>query len=536
MQQLLNLWNVLDTRKRAIIIGSAVVMFLGVLSLSRMAATPQMSLLFSGLSPSSAGEVIAALEADGVAFDVKGGAIFVDAARRDQLRLTLAGSGLPANSGDGYELLDTLSGFGTTSKMFDAAYLRAKEGELARTIIANPQIKAARVHIAQSNNGPFREKLPTTASVSLRGNGNTISEPTANAIRFLVASAVAGLQPENVSVINADLGVVMLQNGNLTPARTALNHGERLKQNVERLITARTGIGEAVVEVNVDTLSEEEILIERKLDPNSRVAISTNTQETNNSSRNQNASGVTVASNLPDGDAAEGGEESSNQSSDTREIINYEVSESTLERKRSAGSIKRVTVAVLVSGTKVVDAATGQEQFQPRSEEELAALEELVKSAVGYDEGRGDSVTIKSMDLQPDPALAQTSENGWVSSQPWDVMALAKLGTTAVVVLALGLFVIRPILLGAQSTAALPAPDKLLAGPDGLTGEIADSPSLPAVKALPDQTGAPSAQNAPAAQAEDDPVDRLKSLIESRQDETVEVLKSWIETPEALSE
>lgn len=505
-----------------------------------MAATPTMGLLYSGLAPNTAGEIIAQLEAQGVPFEVEGGAIYVDETRRDQLRLTLAGEGLPANSGDGYELLDELSGFGTTSQMFDAAYLRAKEGELARTIVANPHVSAARVHIAQASQSPFRRSVKSTASVSIRGDGSQIPNSTAEAIRFLVASAVAGLQPKDVSIINADLGVMIAHPGEETPVRSALAHGERLKQNVERLILARTGFGGAVVEVNVDTLTDAETIVERTVDPESRVAISTNTQETSSSSRNQGGGDVTVASNLPEGNG-QGGNEQSGQNSDTREIVNYEISETTREVRRVAGSIKRITVAVLVDGTRRVD-ETGAEVWEPRGEDELRALEALVKSAIGFDETRGDSVTLRSMDLSPDPNLIETPENGWVTSRPLDVMALTQIGAVAFVVLALGLFVVRPILLAAKATdrplnEAPPA--DLITGPQSAPALTMSSDIDPASQTTSGGDSQRLTQLKPRALSgpvqSEDPVERLKALIDARQDETVEVLKSWIEAPEVTT-
>ena len=109
-------------------------MLVAVFGLIRAATEPSMALLYSGLDATAAGEVVAALEAEGVPFEVADGAILVEAAARDRIRMELAGRGLPAGGPAGYEILDGLTGFGTTSQMFDAAYWRAKEGELARTI------------------------------------------------------------------------------------------------------------------------------------------------------------------------------------------------------------------------------------------------------------------------------------------------------------------------------------------------------------------------------------------------------------------
>ena len=128
MQQFLNIWNALDTRRRFIVAAATIAVIAGVLSLTKMAAQPNMALLYSGLSPSAAGEVVDQLSAQGVIYDIRGNAIFVESPRRDELRLTLASQGLPANGGDGYELLDNLSGFGTTSQMFETAFSEGQGG------------------------------------------------------------------------------------------------------------------------------------------------------------------------------------------------------------------------------------------------------------------------------------------------------------------------------------------------------------------------------------------------------------------------
>ncbi|KPQ20915.1 MAG: Secretory protein of YscJ/FliF family protein, partial [Rhodobacteraceae bacterium HLUCCA24] len=189
MQQFLSLWSALSPMRRAVAIGASIAVFAAVLAMARMAAQPAMSLLYAGLEEAAAAEVVRALEARGVAFEVRGESIFVAARDRDQLRMTLAGEGLPAISAQGYELLDSLSGFGTTSQMFDAAYWRAKEGELARTILSSPGIAAARVHIANTGATPFRRDLRPTASIGLTARAGAVSPEQARAFRYLVASA-----------------------------------------------------------------------------------------------------------------------------------------------------------------------------------------------------------------------------------------------------------------------------------------------------------------------------------------------------------
>jgi flagellar M-ring protein FliF len=545
LQQLLSLWENLDARRRVIVIGATIAVFVGVLALSRMAAQDDLKLLYSGLAPETAGEVLTALEGQGVPFQVRGGSIFVPQSDRDRLRLALAGQGLPASGGAGYELLDQMTGFGTTSQMFDVAYLRAKEGELARTIVANPQIKEARVHIAQSDKSPFRQSSNPTASVSIKSSGSSISRDAADAIRHLVASAVAGLSIEDVSIIDAVAGTVISQQNSKTLGSLETDRAAGLRQNVLRLIEARTGAGGAVVEVNVETVSEQELVRERRVDPESRIAISTDWQQTTRSSNNNGGAGVTVASNLPDGDAAGGGDASSNDN-ETREVINYEVSETTREITKAPGSIARISVAVLVDGTTSIG-EDGQEAWAPRDDAELTVLSDLVKSAIGFNEGRGDRVTIRSMNLQPAPPVSTPDGPGWVTASLFDPMSLIKPVITALVVLALGLFVLRPVLMSGRKPNLLEEPVLIGSTSSASSAEQQSAPGLPAPPpglaappsglpelsmATPDFNMATADNMGMPMQFDEDPVERLKNLIEERQDETVEVLRTWIETPE----
>ncbi|MDA7965208.1 MAG: flagellar M-ring protein FliF, partial [Ruegeria sp.] len=126
MQQIGTVWASLDRRKQIIVAGAVALVFLGILAMSRVATSPSMSLLYAGLEAGAAGDIVRALDQRGVPYEIRGGSIYVSGAQRDELRLTLASEGLPANGNRGYELLDSLSGFGTTSQMFDAAYWRAK--------------------------------------------------------------------------------------------------------------------------------------------------------------------------------------------------------------------------------------------------------------------------------------------------------------------------------------------------------------------------------------------------------------------------
>ncbi|QYK43676.1 MAG: flagellar M-ring protein FliF [Paracoccaceae bacterium] len=518
-------WSALDMRRRAVVAVATLGMFLAILGLARTAGTPRMALLYAGLDQAVAGEVLAAIEARGVAYQVQGDAIRVDAAMRDELRLALAAEGLPAAGGAGYELLDGLSGFGTTSQMFDAAYWRAKEGELARTILGVPGLRAARVHIAQAPAQPFARDRRPTASVTVTAAGS-LPPARARAIRHLVAAAVAGLQPEDVVVIDAATGLVPLAEDGAAPASGDTRAAD-LKRGVERLLAARMGPGRAVVEVSVEVVTDRESVTERRFDPQGRVAISSETEERTNSST-QPGGEVTVASNLPEGDAAAGAQGRS-QSAETRERVNFEVSETSRELLRLPGAVRRLTVAVMVDGTTAAG-PDGAPAWSPLPEEELSALRDLVASAVGLDPARGDVLTLKSMPFEPAPALGtDASAPLFAPLGPVDPMTLIQLAVLAFVALLLGLFVLRPLL---SARTAAPADRPLLAlpgaaapdlPPEGLrvlTGEIDDGGPGPL-------SGADGDVDPP-----EDPVERLRRLIEHRRAESVEVLRGWMDADE----
>lgn len=550
-------------RRKALLAGAVAALITILVILSRMAAAPSFALLYAGLDPAAAGEVIAALDARGVANEVRGDSIYVDQSRRDELRMALAGEGLPATGSAGYELLDGLSGFGTTSQMFDAAYWRAREGELARTILSSPQVRAARVHLANPGADPFAPRTEVTASVTLRPAAGGIGPSQARALRYLVASSVPGLRPENVTVIDADSGQMIGGQTAAAPNEEAAARAETLRRNIARLLSARVGPGNAVVEVNVEVETDTETIIERRIDPESRVVIATDTEERSNASRDAARAAVTVASNLPDGDAAGSGGNSSSENTESRERVTFDVSELQRELASAPGGIRRIGVAVLVNGLPSVN-ENGRAVVEPRPQEELAALEALVQSAIGYDAARGDQVTIRSMAFVPPEDVPLAEAGGGLFSGPIDVARLVQVALLSLVALAVALFVVRPAL----QLRELPLPDALPAPPPrGLSAPVSapapavtlpeasnpppapDSatdaapavgapvpamaqaaPAEPRAAALPEAAPAPGLPAPP--EAVPDPVDRLRRLIDERSEETVEILRSWMDEDE----
>jgi len=525
LSQVRSFWEGLDPRRRLIAGLAVLAIAASIFGVTRVATTPSMTLLYSGLDAPAAGEVVAALEARGVAYEVRDTAIFVDGARRDEIRLALATEGLPAAGPAGYELLDTLSGFGTTSQMFDAAYWRAKEGELARTIAAAPDVRSARVHLANPVSQPFSRRATASASVTVTMARGALGPGQAQAIRYLVSSAVAGLPLEQVAVIDSAAGVVLAgaEQGPF-PAGTPnpADRAEALRANVQRLLEARVGPGRAIVEVNVEAAMDSETITERVIDPASRVAISSDVEESTETSQGGTPA-VTVASNLPDGDVAGGGDGSSRNASQTRERQNFEVSETRRERVILPGQVRRISVAVMVDGVTST-AADGEVQWAPRPAEELETLRTLVQSAVGFDADRGDTVTIESLQFTAAPEQGTLAEagGGWLAANG---ASLVQMGVLGAIVLALVFFVLRPMLAGrAGGLAEIAAPGVLppetlraLGGPEAIAGpgqgEILDVPPSTVTK-----------------------IERLREVIASRSEDSAAVLRAWIESPDPRKE
>jgi flagellar M-ring protein FliF len=336
-----------------------------------------------------------------------------------------------------------------------------------------------------------------------------------------------------VTVIDSQTGLVPHMDDGTSPSGQSDAREEALRASVTRLLEARVGVGRAIVEVSVEPITEREEITERRFEPDSRVPISSDSEETSTRSANAQGNGVTVASNLPEGDAAGSGGSSESSETRTREVVNYEVSETQRAVLREPGAIRRISVAVLVDGVLTTN-EDGTSIWEPRSSEELDDMRELVASAIGFNETRGDQITMRSMEFQPLPEIEDPAPLSFLERASFDVLSLAQLAVLAIVSLVLGLFVVRPILTSA------PAPQVAQIAPP--TED--DASELPEVASLPAMDGEVSdigplddfqPLDLPAfggMDSEPDPADRLRQLIEEKQDETVEVLSQWMNDPQ----
>ncbi|SFA45196.1 flagellar M-ring protein FliF [Paracoccus halophilus] len=438
MLKLQHYWRERSTKQRALLVVAFLFTFLAITTLSWFASRPGMALLYSGLEAKQSGAVMAAVERSGIPYEIRGDSIWVEQSRRDELRMTLAGEGLPAASGAGYEILDGMSGFGTTSQMFDAAYWRAKEGELARTILALPNVETARVHLAVPNGRGYRRDSLPSASVTVSTTGAPLSKAQSEALKFMVSSGVPGMAADSVTVIDSELGVVSSGEGFAGKDRET-----EIKRNVERILEAHVGPGNAIVELNLDVVTETERLTEQRFDPQERALIAQESEETTDQSSNSQKGAVTAASNLPEGQD-EDGDRSQSSRSETRQRSNFEVSTVTREVSRQPGSTRRLTVAVLINGVPQ-NGADGLITLAPREEADLQSIRELVAAAVGFDETRGDAITVKSLPFASLTEAGTLASRGGLLSQ-LDLNGLTRIALVGFFALALALFLLRPIL------------------------------------------------------------------------------------------
>ena len=511
MQGLISIWQGLPASKRVMLIGAVAATVFAFSLLARTASSPSMALLYSGLEPGAAGEVVSALERMNVQMDVRGSSIYVPSNRRDYVRMALAQEGLPQQGQAGYELLENLNGFSTTSDIFDVTYMRAMEGELARTILTTPGVSAARVHIAYERSAAFSRNAPEPKGVVTVNMGRgALSPAQANAIRYLVSSSVPGLSAEQVAVLDSDRGVILspgVMDTMQAGQAEAVDRERKMEEAVLNLLEARVGAGNARVQVALEVDTEREAISELVYDPNGRVISGKETRETVENTTGSTGGGVSVASNLPEGDAGGGGQ-SSTERTQTDEILSYDLSQVRREREKAPGAIKRLSVAVLVNHmqTNVGEEAPA---LEPRSDEELAALRELVAMAVGFQEARGDTLTIQNMSFQPVVNEGVAVERNLVGEfVDQNLMTMIQIAVLSIVTIILGLFVVKPVL----SAKAEPAPGAL---------EVAAAP----------------AAEAPAltAEAPPDPLDALKGLANERTDETADLIKSWLEEGETAA-
>jgi flagellar M-ring protein FliF len=364
--------------------------------------------LFSNLSPKDGGAVVSKLQEKSVPYKVgAGGAtIMVPAEKVYELRLTLAGEGLPSEGKVGFEIFDD-NDFRTTKFVQELNYRRALQGELTRSINQFKEVKASNVFIVIPKDTLFVEdKKPASASIQLDLKSNLPAGKLA-AIVHLVANAVEGLAPGNVTVVDTK-GRIIFKGTNTDDASYLLSDRQLeykknvetvIRENVQSMLEGIVGFGKAIVRVTAEIDFNKITLSEEQYDPNAKVVRS----ERNIEESTMTGGAEEKSQKEPEGQrAGVASEKSGGQNSKTRKDIatNYEINKVSRSTLKPAGTVKRLSVAAVIDGTyknETLEDGTVKKTYIPRNAAELQSFEEIVKKAMGYSEDREDQVAVNSI-------------------------------------------------------------------------------------------------------------------------------------------
>ena len=417
--------------------------------------TPQMVPLFTDLSVEDSASIVKDLERQAIAYQLKNDGAIVMVAKDNvaRLRMKLAENGLPKGGGVGYEIFDKSDALGSTTFVQNINHLRALEGELARTIRGIDRVQAARVHLVLPDRPLFsRDKIDASASIVLKVRGS-LEPQQVRAIRHLVATAVNGLKPERISVVD-ETGKLLadgaaqsdpLEGAGADDRKAA--YEKRLRQQVEAIVSSVVGPGHARVEITADFDLNRITQTSDKFDPDGRVVRSSQTREESSSTGDDKAGGpVSVGNELP-GAAKQPAGGASDQNRKTEEIVNYEISRTTKTEVTEAGRLNRISAAVLVDGTYNKD-AKGQLTYQPLPKEEVDRITALVRSAIGFNAKRGDQVEVVNLRFAETSPMPIAEPTGWMSYLQFtkdDIMRFAEQGVMVLLGLVVLLLVVRPL-------------------------------------------------------------------------------------------
>ncbi len=500
--------------------------------------TPQMTTLFTDLSMEDSSSIIKDLERQGIPFEMRneGSVILVPKDKVTRLRMKLAEGGLPKGGGVGYEIFDKSDALGTTSFVQNINHLRALEGELARTIRGIDRIQAARVHLVLPERPLFSRETPEpSASIVVRVRG-TLEPQQINAIRHLVASSVNGLKPQRVSIV--DEAGQLLADGAASDADQAVGDErragfeKRMRKQVEDIVSSVVGQGRARVQLSADFDFNRITQTSDKFDPEGRVLRSSQTREESSATADNNGQ-VTVNNELPGNQQNTNAAVARDQSKKSEETSNYEISRTTKTEVTEAGRVNRISVAVLVDGSYGKN-EKGELVYKERGKDELDRIAALVRSAIGFDQKRGDQVEVVNLKFAEAPAVPAISEPtgllGMVQFTKDDVIYIIELGVMMLLGLVVMFMVVRPMvkkILAAEEIAAL-------------TGR--SLPALEDASARPGPTGQALVPGSAAAQWLDvaqvqgqvhaQSVHRVGELAERNPNETAAIVRQWLsETP-----
>ena len=443
-------------------------------------STPDYALLYRDLSATDAGQVAAALEVAQIPYQISqdGGSVRAPENEVGRARMLLAEQGLPNGGSLGYEIFDKQSGFGTTNFVQNVNQVRALEGELARTIISLSQVRSARVHLVLPKRELFsRESLPASASVFLAlSPGASLSREQVVSIQSLVASAVPQLKGTDVSIVDSNGN--LLARGGEEDESLITQRGEemrrsyerRVKRNIEDLVGNVVGYNKVRANVTVDLKFDRVSTNQELYDPEGQVVRSTQVVEENEKEREAASQGVSVENNLP----AIGGDLLADQSptqeaSRIEETTNYEISKTIRNTVSEVGEVSKLSIAVLIDGSYTT-AEDGTKSYSPRTQQQLDQIYALVRSAVGFDESRGDSLEVINMQFAEEEIADLAEEATILGFDKDDLLETAEVLTVAVMIILVVLLVLQPMIGRLIGAGAIEDQDDSLAIENELLG------------------------------------------------------------------
>jgi flagellar M-ring protein FliF len=496
--------------------------------------TPQMTTLFTDLSVEDSSSIIKDLERQAIPFELRneGAMIMVPKDKVTRLRMKLAEGGLPKGGGVGYEIFDKSDALGTTSFVQNINHLRALEGELARTIRAIDRIQAARVHLVLPERPLFSRETPEpSASIVVRVRGS-LEPQQIRAIRHVVASAVNGLKPQRVSIV--DEAGQLLADGATGDTDNAIGDErragfeKRMRNQVEAIVSSVVGAGRARVQLSADFDYNKVTQTSDRFDPEGRVLRSSQTREESSATADNNGQ-VTVNNELPGNQNRDTATTAREQSKKTEETNNYEISRITKTEVTEVGRVNRISVAVLVDGSYSKN-DKGEMVYQERGKEQLDRIATLVRSAIGFDQKRGDQVEVVNLKFAEAPAVAPVAEPtgllGMLQFTKDDVMYVIELGVMMLLGLVVLFMVIRPLvkrILASEELASLTS-DAVPALTDG----SAQAGGLGLIaNATAQMIDVAQVQGQVHAQS----VHRVGELAERNPTETASIIRQWLTEP-----
>ncbi|MAF49834.1 MAG: flagellar M-ring protein FliF [Rhodospirillaceae bacterium] len=501
-----------------------------------------LELLYSNLDPSDSNQILRQLEAQAVPFqvDANGAQILVPSEDVARLRLSLASEGLPSGSTVGYEIFDDASAIGTTNFLQNVNLVRALEGELARTIRSLKTVRAARVHLVLAQRQLFsREKQRASASVVVNLGGATrLSGEQIASIQHLVAAAVPDLDPSKVSLID-DRGNLLARgdetdseqsrSGELEDRRITFER--RMGAEVTELLEKSVGVGRVKVTVNAGLDFDRISTTEETFDPDGQVVRSTNSIEEQAQSRDaEGTQPVTVGTNLPDaGSAGEGGQSSTNQESRTEEIVNFEISKRIINHVREIGIVKRLSVAVLVDGITETN-EDGDPVYKERSKADMDNLAKLVSTAIGFNEGRGDTVEVINMRFAAIQVEADEPLDLFFGLEKNDLLRIAEVVVLSILAILVILLVVRPLVsraFEALPAAAAAAEQKLLEQQAAATAALAAPEGVPLDEGE-DQFEELIDIDRVEGRVRASSVKKVGEIVEKHPEEALSIIRTWL--------